>query len=305
MDQPDDPGATGIGRCGFVAILGRPNVGKSTLLNRIVGQKLSITSRKPQTTRYAILGIKTRGGDQAIYVDTPGLQGPGSRALDRELHRAACRVLDDVDVSIFMIEALRWTDADQYVLGRIRERRQPVVLAINKVDRVDDKRLLLPFLDRIGAATGCAELIPISGIAGDNVTALEDAVFRLLPEGKPFYPSDQLTDRGERFFAGELIREKLLRALGAEVPHRLSVEIDAFEHAEGMDRISATIWVEKSGQKRIVIGQGGAVLKRIGEAARLDMERLFGRKVFLRTWVKIDEHWSDDVRALRRLGLRD
>lgn len=305
MDHPGASTFAGIGRCGLCAIVGRPNVGKSTLLNRVLGQKLSITSRKPQTTRYAILGIKTSGNDQAVYIDTPGLHGAEGRALDRALYRAAGRAIDEVHVLIFLIEALRWTDADQYVLARIRDRGRPVILAINKVDRVGDKRLLLPFLDQIGGLMDFAEVVPISSAKGDNIAALEEAVLHLLPEGAHVYPDDQLTDRSERFFAAELIREKLLRILGAEVPHRLSVVIDSFEGAPDLDRICATIWVERSGQKRIVIGQGGAVLKRVGEETRLDMERMFGRKVFLRTWVKVKEHWSDDMRALQRLGLCD
>ncbi len=303
MDHPGDASTGRIGRCGWVGIVGRPNVGKSTLLNRVVGQKLSITSRKPQTTRHAILGIKTGEHHQAIYVDTPGLHAALNRALDRVLCRAARRAIDEVHVLVFVIEALHWTDADRYVLHRIRDRCRPVILAINKVDRIGDKRLLLPFLEEVGAQMEFSDVIPISSAKGDNVNALEDAVLRLLPEGEPLYPREQLTDRSERFFAGELIREKLLRTLGAEVPHRLCVEIDAFECEGDMNRICATIWVEKSGQKRIVIGHGGAVLKRVGEEARQDMEHLFGRKVFLRTWVKVDEHWSDDVRALRRFGV--
>jgi GTP-binding protein Era len=305
MDHPGASTFAGIGRCGLCAIVGRPNVGKSTLLNRVLGQKLSITSRKPQTTRYAILGIKTSGNDQAVYIDTPGLHGAEGRALDRALYRAAGRAIDEVHVLVFLIEALRWTDADQYVLARIRDRGRPVILAINKVDRVGDKRLLLPFLDQIGGLMDFAEVVPISSAKGDNIAALEEAVLHLLPEGAHVYPDDQLTDRSERFFAAELIREKLLRILGAEVPHRLLVVIDSFEGAPDLDRICATIWVERSGQKRIVIGQGGAVLKRVGEETRLDMERMFGRKVFLRTWVKVKEHWSDDMRALQRLGLCD
>jgi GTP-binding protein Era len=294
-----------VGRCGLVAIVGRPNVGKSTLLNRLLGQKLSITSRRPQTTRYAILGIKTKGHDQAVYIDTPGLHGGEGRLLNRALNRAARHTIDEAQVLIFLIEALRWTEQDRYVLTRIEDRHRPVILAINKVDRVADKRLLLPFLDRIRGLMGFAEVIPISSTKGDNITVLEDAVLRLLPEGNPLFPADQLTDRSERFFAAELIREKLLRRLGAEVPHRLSVVIDEFECTQGLDRISATIWVEQDGQRRIVIGHGGAVLKRVGEAARRDMERMFGRKVFLRTWVKVKEQWSDDVRALQKLGLCD
>ncbi len=303
MDQSGASTVAGIGRCGLCAIVGRPNVGKSTLLNRVLGQKLSITSRKAQTTRYAILGIKTSGNDQAIYIDTPGLCGPQGRALHHALYRAACRAIDEVHVLVFLIEALLWTETDQYVLTRIRDHGRPVILAINKVDRVGDKRLLLPFLGKIGGLMDFAEVIPISSAKGDNIAALEEAVVRLLPEGTPVYPDDQLTDRSERFCAAELIREKLLRMLGAEVPHRLSVVIDEFECASDLDRICATIWVERSGQKRIVIGRGGAVLKRVGEEARLDMERMFGRKVFLRTWVKVKEHWSDDARALQRLGL--
>ncbi len=305
MDHSGASIVAGMGRCGLCAIVGRPNVGKSTLLNRVLGQKLSITSRKPQTTRYAILGIKTGGNDQVVYIDTPGLRGAEGRALNRALYRAACRAIDEVHVLVFLIEALRWTEADQYVFTRLRDQRRPVVLAVNKVDRVGDKRLLLPFLDQVGGLMGFAEVIPISSAKGDNIAALEEAVVRLLPKGTPLYSDDQLTDRSERFFAAELIREKLLRTLGAEVPHRLSVVIDEFECAPDLDRICATIWVERNGQKRIVIGQEGAGLKRVGEEARLDMERMFGRKVFLRTWVKVKEHWSDDVRALQRLGLCD
>jgi GTPase len=305
MDHPGASIVAGIGRCGLVAIVGRPNVGKSTLLNRVLGQKLSITSRKPQTTRYAILGIKTSGNDQAVYIDTPGLCRAEGRALNRALNRVACRAIDEVCVLVFLIEALRWTDADQYVLARILDRSRQVILAINKVDKLGDKRLLLPFLDQVGGLMDFAGVIPVSSTKGDNIAALEEAVVRLLPQGTPLYPDDRLTDRSERFFAAELIREKLLRILGAEVPHRLSVAIDAFECAPDLDCICATIWVERRGQKRIVVGQGGAVLKRVGEEARLDMERMFGRKVFLRTWVKVKEHWSDDARALQRLGLSD
>ncbi|MGH8586553.1 MAG: GTPase Era, partial [Gammaproteobacteria bacterium] len=205
MDHPGASTVAGIGRCGLCAIVGRPNVGKSTLLNRVLGQKLSITSRKPQTTRYAILGIKTSGNDQAVYIDTPGLCGAEGGALNRALNHVACRAIDEVRVLVFLIEALRWTDADLYVLARIRDRGRQVILAINKVDKVGDKRLLLPFLDQVGGLMDFAELIPVSSTKGDNIAALEEAVVRLLPQGTPLYPDDQLTDRSERFFAAELI----------------------------------------------------------------------------------------------------
>ena len=289
-------------RCGLVAIVGRPNVGKSTLLNCVLGQKLSITSRKPHTTRYQIVGVKTTGSVQTVYIDTPGLDGRCDRALSRYLNREAMRALAEVDVIVFMIEALRWIEADRYVLDQIRSAAQPVILAINKVDTVTDKSRLLPFLQELGAGLEFAEWIPISARRSTHIAVLEQAISSRLPLGPHVFPEEQITDRDERFFAGELIREKLMRKLGQEVPYQLSVVIDCFEEKEHVLVIAATIWVERRGQKRIVIGKEGALLKAVGHEARKDMEQLFGKQVFLQTWVKIKEHWSDDARALRELG---
>lgn len=289
-------------RCGFVAIIGRPNVGKSTLLNCVLGQKLSITSRKPHTTRYQILGIKTVSHAQILYIDTPGLDTRRDRALSRHMNREAMRALAEVDAIVFMIEAMRWTEADRYVLSQIRSLSRPVILTVNKVDALTDKSQLLPFLKEMGTIMNFAEIVPISASKGTNIAALEEAIISLLPVGPPLFPEDQLSDRDERFFAAELIREKLMRRLGQEVPYRLSVVIERFVEKKNTLSIAATIWVERRGQKLIVIGKEGAGLKAVGAEARKDMEHLFGKRVFLETWVKIKEQWSDDERALRQLG---
>lgn len=299
----EEPART-VGRCGYVAIVGRPNVGKSTFLNRVLGQKLSITSNKPQTTRHQILGVKTCGGGQILYVDTPGLQQREGRALHRLLNREAMRAITEVDVIVFMVEALHWGDEDEYVLNHIVPNHRPVILAVNKVDTVADKSRLLPYLSELGARAQFTELVPLSGRRGINVEALERALLTRLPRAPDLFAAEQLTDRNERFFAAELLRERLLCHLGAEVPHRLTVVIDGFSSQGGLTRIDATIWVERNGQKRIVVGTRGAVLKSVGAQARTAMERMFGGKVFLRTWVKVKENWSDDVRALQQLGYR-
>ncbi len=292
-------------RCGYVAIVGRPNVGKSTLLNRILGQKLSITSRKPQTTRYRILGIKTGEAFQAVYVDTPGLHARGRRALNRYLNRAAAGALGDVDVIVLVVEALRWTDDDDFVCEKLRAVRVPVVLAVNKVDRVKDKRLLLPYLEECARRRDFAELIPVSAERGDNVGELEACVAQHLPAGPALFPSEQITDRSERFLVAELVREKLTRHLGDELPHRLSVEIERFAEEGERVHIAALVWVERDSQKAIVIGKGGGMLKRVGTEARTEIEDLLGKKVFLELWVKVKADWSDDERALKELGYED
>ncbi|NIR32357.1 MAG: GTPase Era [Gammaproteobacteria bacterium] len=296
---------SGSFRCGYVAIVGRPNVGKSTLLNRILGQKLSITSPKPQTTRYRIIGIKTTEAFQAIYVDTPGLHARGRRALNRYLKRAATSALGDVDVIVFVVEALRWTDDDAFVCDKLAALRVPVVLAVNKVDRVKDKRLLLPYLEECARRWDFAELIPISAQRGDNVAELEACVTGRLPPGAAFFPSEQTTDRSERFLVAELVREKLTWYLGDELPHRLSVEIERFTEEDGRVNIAALVWVERESQKAIVIGKGGRMLKRVGTEVRGEAEELLGRRVFLELWVKVKANWSDDERALRQLGYED
>ncbi len=289
-------------RCGYVAIVGRPNVGKSTLMNRLLGQKLCITSNKPQTTRHPILGVKTRKGGQILYVDTPGLWRAGERALYRVLNREALRTVVEVDIIVLMVEALRWSEEDEYVLQRIEDQGRPLVLAVNKVDRVAQKSRLLPYLAEVGARAEFAEVVPLSAREGVNVEVLEDALLARLPPGPALFEATELTDRSQRFFAAELLREQLLRRLGAEIPHRSTVVIDGFATEGERLRIDATIWVERNGQKRIVVGSSGAVIKAVGANARLAMERMFGTKVVLRTWVKVKANWSNDARALRQLG---
>lgn len=292
-------------RCGFVALVGRPNVGKSTLLNRILGQKISITSRRPQTTRHRILGIKSADDSQVIYVDTPGLHRKAGRAINRYMNRTAGDVLHDVDAVIFLVEGNRWTDEDDLVLQRLRDVRVPVILAVNKVDRLRDKAVLLPQLQFLGEKFPFKEVFPISAQRGENVAALEKAVTQLLPHAPAMFPSDQITDRSERFMAAELVREKLFRHLGQELPYGLTVEIERFREEDGLLRINALIWVERDTHRAMVIGKGGALLKQVGQDARRDMERAFGRKVFLEMWVKVKEGWADDERALRSLGYHD
>ena len=292
-------------RAGYAALLGRPNVGKSTLLNRLIGQKLSITAPKPQTTRHVILGIQTLPDAQIVYVDTPGLHRRGQRALNRHLNRAAASVLGYVDVVVWLVEALRWTEEDEDVLQRLTDFAGPVVLAVNKVDRIPDKSRLLPFLQELAAKRSFSEVVPLAAIDGDNVAALEQVIARLLPVGDLLFPTEQITTASERFLAAELIREKLTRLLREELPYALTVEIERFVDEGRLARIHAVVWVERETQKGIVIGEKGATLREVGRQAREDMERLFDRKVFLQTWVKVREGWSDDERALRSLGYAD
>ena len=291
-----------VTRAGYAALLGRPNVGKSTLLNRLIGQKISITAPKPQTTRHVILGIQTLPEAQIVYVDTPGLHRQNRRAMNRYLNRSAASVLGYVDVVIFLIEALRWSAEDEDVRQRLSGFAGPVVLAVNKVDRVADKGQLLPFLQERAAQQSFTEIVPLAAINGDNVAALEQAIIRLLPEQDFLYPEDQITTASERFLAAELIREKLTRLLRAELPYALTVEIERFVEEGSLVRIHALIWVERASQKGIVIGEKGALLREVGRQARQDLERLLDRKVFLETWVKVREGWSDDERALQSLG---
>lgn len=289
-------------RCGLVALVGRPNVGKSTILNRLIGQKISITSRRPQTTRHRILGIKTDEHAQIIFVDTPGLHTQQPRAMNRYLNRAASDSLRDVDVVVFVAEGTRWHKDDDWVVEKLQQLKVPVILAVNKIDRVGNKEALLPQLGMLAQRMEFADLIPVCARTGENLERLEQAVVRRLPLSPPFYPEDQVTDRSERFLAAELVREKLFRRLGEEVPYGLTVEIERFREEQGVLRIHALIWVEKSSQKPIVIGRKGERLKQIGRDARIDMEAMFDHKVFLQLWVKIKEGWADDDRALRSLG---
>ncbi|HEB66381.1 MAG TPA: GTPase Era [Gammaproteobacteria bacterium] len=292
-------------RCGLVALIGRPNVGKSTLLNHLLGQKLSITSRKPQTTRHQILGIKTTDRAQFVFVDTPGLHKPRKRALNRYLNRAASSVLPSVHAILFVVEALRWTEEDELVLEHVKRAGVPTILVVNKVDRLDDKAALLPYLAEVAQKHDFAAVVPVSALRHDNLDDLEAELLKLLPESAPMFPEDQITDRSVRFLAAEIIREKLMRSLGQELPYDLTVEVERFEEEGNLVRIGALIWVDRPNQKAIVIGKGGERLKQIGQQARKDIEAMLERKVFLELWVKVKSGWSDDERALQSLGYRN
>jgi GTP-binding protein Era len=292
--------------CGFVAIVGRPNVGKSTLLNKLLGQKVSITSRKPQTTRHRILGIDTQDTYQTIFVDTPGLHIEEKRAINRLMNRAATSSLGDVEMVVFVVDGTQWTADDEMVLNKLRYMQCPVVLAVNKVDVIKDKEVLLPHLQMLAQKGNFAEILPISAEKGTNVDKIRDMAKRLLPEGEHYFPDDYITDRSSRFMASEIIREKLMRFTGEELPYSVTVEIERFKvEADGLFHINALILVEREGQKKMVIGNKGEKLKVIGTEARLDMERLFGQRVFLELWVKVKSGWADDERALRSLGYGD
>ncbi|MDH5444697.1 MAG: GTPase Era [Gammaproteobacteria bacterium] len=292
-------------RCGYVGLIGRPNVGKSTLMNHMIGQKISITSHKPQTTRHRILGISTTPTAQFVFVDTPGLHQGGKHAMSRYLNRAAATTLNDVDVVIFIIEALRFTDEDAAVLQKLKTIEVPVVLAINKVDRVEEKEKLLPFLAEMGQKMDFADILPISALKDTNLKEIGQVIEKHLPESAPFFEEDQITDRSVRFLAAEIIREKLTRTLHQELPYNLTVEIEKFEHGAEQTLIHAVIWVERDNQKGIVIGNKGERLKEIGKQSRLDISKLIERRVHLELWVKVKEGWSDDERALHSLGYND
>lgn len=289
-------------RCGYVAIVGRPNMGKSTLLNYILGQKLSITSRKPQTTRHQILGIKTEGDIQAVYVDTPGIHRDASKAINRYMNRTAMSSIKDVDVIIFVVDRMAWTDEDEMVLEKVRDSRCPVILVVNKVDRMVERDKLIPWLDELSHKMNFAHIMPMSARQGNNVKRLERLVHGFLPKSIHFFDDDQLTDRSSRFLAAELVREKIMRQLSAEIPYQITVEIEEFKKKTDLLNISALILVERDGQKRIVIGDKGSRLKVIGCDARIDMEKLFDSKVMLNLWVKVRSGWADDERALASLG---
>jgi len=292
-------------RCGYVAIVGRPNVGKSTLLNYILGQKLAITSRKPQTTRHRMLGIKTTESVQAIYVDTPGIHSNTPRAINRYMNKTASSAISDVDVVVFMVDGTKWTDDDQLVLDKLVHIKTPVFLVINKIDKLANKNQLLPFIETMKSKMDFTEIFPVSALQKDNLDQFEEVIMGYLPEGPGFFPEDQITDRTQRFLAAELVREKLMRQLGDEIPYELTVEIEEFKQKKDVLHISTLILVEKDSQKVIVIGNKGQRLKSIGKEARLDMEALFGSKVMLNLWVKVKGGWSDDERALKSLGYDD
>jgi GTP-binding protein Era len=288
-------------RCGTVGIAGRPNVGKSSLVNRLIGQKLSIVSPKAQTTRHLVTAILTTEDAQLVFVDAPGRPPRARSALHRVLGRRAAEAARDCDVALLVVEALRLEPGDHDALNAIPA-AQRVVVAVNKVDRVRDAARLLPFIDRLAKLREFEAIVPVSARTGKNLPTLLRVLKAALPEGPAIYPADQLTDRDERFFAAELLREKLFYALGEELPYRCEVTIDSFRMDRSLRRIDATILVERESQKGIVVGRDGATLKRVAREARRDMERLFGGKVFLNVWVRVRARWTDDLRVLRQLG---
>lgn len=304
-------------RCGFVAIVGRPNVGKSTLMNHLIGQKLSITSRKPQTTRHKIVGIDTRANVQAVYVDTPGMHKKEVRAINKMMNRAASSALRDVNLVLFVVDSMKWTPDDELVLEKLQHADMPVIMVINKVDTIEEKRTLLPLIEQHGKRMNFSDIVPVSALRGANLEHLHDVIANYLPFAPPMYAMDQLTDRSERFLASEIVREKIMRQLGEELPYDLAVQIESFKEEPatinektGKSKpaclyIDATILVERQGQKLIVIGDKGRKLKQIGMEARLDMEKMFEQKVMLTLWVKVKGGWSDDERALKSLGYSD
>ncbi|GHH51955.1 MULTISPECIES: GTPase Era [Gammaproteobacteria] len=293
-------------RCGSVAVIGRPNVGKSTLTNALVGAKVSIVSNRPQTTRHRLLGIATFPAGQIVLVDTPGLHREQGKfkasAMSRVMNRAARGSLEDVDAALLVIEAGRWDEEDTLAYNVLSDAGIPVVLIVNKVDRLKDKSSLLPFLAQVSEGRAFAAVHPVSALKRKGLEALVKDVLALLPEAPPMFGEDEITDRSQRFLAGELVREQLMRQLGEELPYATTVEIERFAEDGNLLRIGAVIWVEREGQKAIVIGKGGTRLKEIGAKARQQMERLFGAKVFLETWVRVREGWSDDESALKAFG---
>ena len=289
-------------RCGYVALVGRPNVGKSTLMNRFLGQKLSIVTAKPQTTRQRIAGIKTTQQGQIIYIDTPGIHLAARRALNRYMNRIARASFHEVDLILFLIEADRWSKQDEHVARSLKSVSAPVLLVVNKIDLVPDKSRLLQFLEKEVKTDRFSEVFLIAAKSCRGVEVIEEKVMHSLPFSRPFYDEDQFTDRSERFLAGELIREQLMVRLHQELPYSLTVEIEEFKRKDKLLRIGAIVWVERKGQKQIVIGKGGDVLKFVGSRARHALQELFDEKIFLRLWVKVSRDWSDNERALRQFG---
>jgi GTP-binding protein Era len=291
-----------INKSGYVAIVGKPNVGKSTLLNNLLGQKVSITSPKPQTTRSQILGIKSFEDSQIIYIDTPGMHHNEKRAMNRYLNRLASGILFDADVIVFMIDATSWDSEDQMVLTKLEMTDKPVILAINKIDLVKNKADILPMIDQLKDKFKFAHIIPLSAIDNDSLHLLEKEISHLLPDGSAMFPEDQVTDKSVQFQISEIVREKLIHATEEELPYTTAVEIEEYKEEEKLIEIGVVIWVERHGQKVIIIGKKGSRLKKIGIQARRDIEKLVGKKVFLRLWVKIKENWTDDEQSLRGFG---
>lgn len=291
--------------CGYIALIGRPNVGKSTLMNHLLGQKISITSRKPQTTRHRILGINTTQAGQAIYMDTPGMHKDEKKALNRYLNKTADTTLLGVDVVVWLIDGLAWQQYDEVIFKKLELAGLPVILVVNKVDKIKDKNAILAFFAEAQTRFSFQEIIPVSALKKTNLDCLEKSLMNLLPEGDLIYPQDQITDRPERFLAAEIIREKLTRRLGDELPYSLTVEIERYEEQKKITKIYVIIWVERSSQKNIVIGNQGEMLKKVGTDARKDIEKLIDQKVYLKLWVKVNKGWANSERALHSLGFTD
>ena len=291
--------------CGYIAIVGRPNVGKSTLLNHLLKQKISITSRKPQTTRHRILGITSEGQRQCVFVDTPGFNAGESKTLNRIMNDTVLNVINDVDVVLFVVEKLNFNSGDIQVLDLLKRINVPVILAINKIDLIKTKSEFLPHIKKLAALFQFNEIVPISASTGYNLDSLSKLASSLLPESPFLFPVDQITDRSLKFLAAELIREKIIRQLGDEVPYDATVEIENFKKNEKILSIDALILVDRPGQKKIIVGKGGSRLKKIGSVAREDMEKIFDKKIMLKLWVKVKGGWADDQRALQSLGYFD
>lgn len=301
-------------RTGYVAIVGRPNVGKSTLMNHILGQKLSITSRKPQTTRHRIMGIFTDEAMQAVFVDTPGIHSKEVRAINERMNKAATSALVDVDVVLFVVDGLKWVSDDELVFAKLQNLDVPVIAVVNKTDTVDSRIEMFALLQKLHDTGVFSDIVPVSALRGHNLDELLHVIEKYLPAGEPIYDAEQVTDRSERFLASEMIREKVMRTSGDEIPYDLTVQIDTFKDEpahqdpktgkwrKAVTFIDATIFVERQGQKAIVIGDKGEKIKQIGMDARKDMEAMFGKKVMLTLWVKVKKGWSDDERALTSLG---
>lgn len=288
--------------CGYVALVGRPNVGKSTLLNRIIGQKLCITSRKPQTTRHSILGVQTLDAYQMVYVDTPGLHQGSQKTMNRLMNKTAQSTLTEVDVAVFVVDGTRFEEDDEYVLQLITNFELPCILAVNKMDKISDKSQLLPYIDAMSKRHNFAAIIPLSAKTGMQVEALEGALKPFMPEGPFLFAEDDITDRSTKFLCAELMREKIFRLCGQEIPYSTAVEVESFKEEAALTRIHLLILVDKPNHKRMIIGNKGEKLKAMATSARLDMEALLGKKVFLQCWCKVKSGWSDDERMLRQLG---
>ena len=289
-------------KSGYVAVVGRPNVGKSTLINHLLGTKVSITTPKPQTTRWHVLGIQNLSDAQIVYVDTPGIHKQQKRAMNRYLNRIAESMLHDADIIAFIVDATRWTEEDDLVVEKLKNASKPILLVVNKVDLLDDKALLLPLIERLQSKLSFTHIIPISALRNEQLDVLEKEIIKLLPEGPQLFPEDQITDKSAKFQVAEIIREKVIQATEDELPYTTTVEIEQWKTEGELTEISAIIWVERDGQKGIIIGKAGKGLRRIGTLARRDIERMVSGKVYLRLWVKVKENWTDNDKALRGLG---